>query len=215
MYSEEERAIHVVFLQLTTDPAHDIYIKGLNQVRDVLSTKWKRDKGLDGYYHYVLVLLIQDEERSQIPRWKHVLVNSKDRKKDTTWHPNNLWQYVMFVPMKEPFKPSSEGYMDVTENGLRGDDLEPELPLSVDDAESSKADTRKGSSKPAAKNKALVKGRKALTKKKQELTKGKPSNSRKRKFEAKVGEEEKGETEEATQEEGRSKRARQDINYKE
>jgi hypothetical protein len=105
---EKERAIHVIFLQLTTYSEHEIYAKGLNQVRDVLPEQWKRDKGFDVYYHYVLVLLIQDEDRSQIPTWKRVLNNSKDRKKDETWHPDNLQQYVMFVPMEELFKPLSK-----------------------------------------------------------------------------------------------------------
>jgi hypothetical protein len=198
VYSREERAIHVVFLQLTTDPEHEIYAKGLNQVRDVFPTRWKRDKGLNVYYHYVLVLLIQDEESAQIPKWKHVLVNSKDRKKDTAWHPNNLWQYVMFVPMKELFKPPSEGSTDMTENSLRADDLEPELLLPVDGAESRSesrsADTRKDSTRPATRNKAPAKKRKAPTKEK-------PTNG-------------KEETEQATYE-GRSKRARRDIDYTE
>jgi hypothetical protein len=207
VYSKEKRVIHVVFLQLTTDPEHEIYAKGLNQVRDVLPTRWKRDKRLYVYYHYVLVLLIQDEERSQIPRWKHVLINSKDRKKDMAWHPNNLWQYVMFVPMKELFKPPSEGYTEMTENGLKADDLELELPSLVDDAESSKADIREDSTKLATKDKVPARKRKAPTQRK-------PTKSYKQKFEAKVDQLEQGETKQATHE-GRSKRARRDINYKE
>jgi hypothetical protein len=40
---------------------------------------------------------------SQIPKWRPVLLNSKDPKKDPSWHRGNLRQYVMFVPMKELF----------------------------------------------------------------------------------------------------------------
>jgi hypothetical protein len=51
----------------------------MNHVRDVLPEKWKRDEGLNVYYHYVLVLLIEGEERLQIPKWKHILIDSKNR----------------------------------------------------------------------------------------------------------------------------------------
>jgi hypothetical protein len=115
-------------------------------------------------------------------------------------------------------------HSDMTTNGQRGDDLEPDLLSTLDDSESSKASTRKKPAKPAAKNKALAKKRKALAKEKKELAKGRPTSSRKRKNEAKVGEEEQGETEEEEQEktkevtqgeEPASKRPRRVVNYKE
>jgi hypothetical protein len=93
--------------------------------------------------------------------------------------------------MKELFKPSLEDSTDMTENGLRVDDLEPELPSAVDNTKSIKADTRKDPTKPATKSKAS-----AI--KKQELTKRKPTNSRKQKFEAKVDKVKQGEIEQAT-----------------
>jgi len=110
LYSEEEgkRAVHVVFLQTTIQPDHEIYAKGLNQVRDPILAKWKRGDGLDVHYHYVLVLLTYEEEMWQIPKWRHILLSSKERKRDPSWRPDNLRQYAMFVPMKELFKPLSK-----------------------------------------------------------------------------------------------------------
>jgi len=107
LYSEKEgkRAVHVIFLQTTIQPDHEIYTRGLNQVRDPILAKWKRGDGLDVHYHYVLVLLTYEEEMWQIPKWRHVLLSSKERKRDPSWRPDNLRQYVMFVPMKELFKP--------------------------------------------------------------------------------------------------------------
>jgi hypothetical protein len=118
---------------------------------------------------------------------------------------------------------------DMTMNSQRGDGLEPDLPPPIDDssnadtrnllsqmddAESSKADTRKIPAKPAAKNKVPAKKRKAPAKEKKEPAKGRPTSSHKRKIEANVDEEE-GETEEVTQEKApASKRARPQVNYK-
>jgi len=96
------REVHIVFLQTTIQTDHDIYAKGLNQVKDAIP------KGLSVHYHYVLVLLTHDESTSHIPKWRHVLLDSKGRKKDTSWRRDNLRQYVMFVPMKELFKPPSK-----------------------------------------------------------------------------------------------------------
>lgn len=108
LYAKEEgrRAVHVIFLQTTVRPEHEIYSKGLNQVRDAVPPEWNHGEGPDVHYHYVLVLLTRDEAMSQIPKWRPVLLSSKDPKKDPSWHQGNLRQYVMFVPMKELFKPS-------------------------------------------------------------------------------------------------------------
>jgi hypothetical protein len=103
LYSEKEgkRALHVVFLQNTTDPDHEILTKGLDQVRDPILAKWKSGEGLEVFYHYVLVLLIQGESYSKIPKDKPVLLSSKERKKDPSWCLDTLKQYVMFIPLKE------------------------------------------------------------------------------------------------------------------
>ena len=110
-YAEEngKRAVHVIFLQTTINREHEIYAKGLNQVRDAVPAEWKCGTEVDIYYHYVLVLLVKDGSREQIPKWRHVLLSSKQREKDLSWHPDNLRQYIMFVRMKELFKPLSQG----------------------------------------------------------------------------------------------------------
>ena len=109
-YAEEngKRVVHVVLLQTTVNREHGIYAKGLNQIRDVVPTEWKCGREVDVYYHYVLVLLVKDGSWEQIPKWNHVLVDSKQREKDPSWHRNNLRQYTMFVRMKELFKPLSQ-----------------------------------------------------------------------------------------------------------
>ena len=124
-------------------------------------------------------------------------------------------------------------HTDMTMNGQRGDDLEPDLPPPMDDlgssdvdtrnllstmndSESSEADTRGKPAKPAAKNKALAKKRKAPANEKKESGKERLTSSRKRRVEAEVDEEERGETEKVTQEKTRtSKRAKQRVDYKE
>jgi hypothetical protein len=96
-----KRAVHVIFLQTTINREHEIYAKGLNQVRDAVPV----DMDGDIYYHHVLVLLVNDGSREQIPKWRHVLLSSTQRQKDVSWRLDNLRQYIMFVPMKELFKP--------------------------------------------------------------------------------------------------------------
>jgi hypothetical protein len=107
-YAEEngKKAVHVIFLQTTIDPDHDILAKGLNQVRDAIPAEWKCGTELDVYYHYILVLLVEDGPRTRIPKWRQVLLSSDQREKDPSWCLDNLRQYIMFVPMKELFKPS-------------------------------------------------------------------------------------------------------------
>jgi hypothetical protein len=109
-YAEEQgkRAVHVIFLQTTINREHEIYAKGLNLVRDAVPAEWKSGTEVNVYYHYVLVLLVKDGSLEQIPKWRHVLLGSKQREKDLSWHMDNLRQYVMFVPMKELFKPLSQ-----------------------------------------------------------------------------------------------------------
>jgi hypothetical protein len=109
-YTEEngKRAVHVIFLQMTINREHEIYAKGLNQVRGAVPAEWKCGTEVDIYYHYVLVLLVKDESREQIPKWRHVSLSSKQREKDLSWRLDNLRQYTMFVPMKELFKPLSQ-----------------------------------------------------------------------------------------------------------
>jgi hypothetical protein len=94
-----KRAVHVIFLQTTINREHEIYAKGLDQVRDAVP----EDIDVDIYYHYVLVLLVKDGSREQIPKWRHVLLSSTQRTEDVSWRPDNLRQYIMFVPMKELF----------------------------------------------------------------------------------------------------------------
>jgi len=110
LYAEEEgkRAVHIIFLQTTIRPDHDIYAKGLNELRDAIPAEWKCGEGPDVHYHYVLVLLVEDGSLAQILKWRHVLVSSKGREKDPEWRRDNLRQYVMFVPMKELLKPFSQ-----------------------------------------------------------------------------------------------------------
>ena len=102
-YAEEngKKAVHVIFLQTTIDPNHDILAKGLNRVRDAIPVD---GTGPDVCYHYVLVLLVEDESAAQIPKWRDVLVSSKQRQKDLSWRPDNLRQYIMFIRMKGLFK---------------------------------------------------------------------------------------------------------------
>jgi len=109
-YTEEngKRAVHVLFLQTTINREHEIYAKGLNQVRDAIPAEWKCGTEPDVYYHYVLVLLVKDGSLEQIPKWRHVLLGSNQREKDLSWRLDNLRQYIMFVPMKELFKPLSQ-----------------------------------------------------------------------------------------------------------
>jgi hypothetical protein len=66
------------------DVDHEIYAKGLDEVRDACG------KGLHVQYHYVLVLLVGDGSVEQIPKWRRVLRSSTDRKADTKWHEDNL-----------------------------------------------------------------------------------------------------------------------------
>jgi hypothetical protein len=99
----ETNAIHVIFLQTTTDSTHAIVAKGLNAIRNVAPA------GHSIHYHYVLVLLTDDSEPTvQIPKWRDVKLSSKGQK-DPTWTLDNLKQYVMFVPMKELLKSRSQG----------------------------------------------------------------------------------------------------------
>jgi len=99
--------VHIVFLQTTTQLDHKIYAKGLNQVRDAVPKSGNRGGGLSVHYHYVLVLLIREEEpTTQIPEWRHVLLSSKEPKEDPSWSRNTLRQYIMYVPIKELLKRS-------------------------------------------------------------------------------------------------------------
>jgi hypothetical protein len=98
---EEEKEVHIVLLQLTLDPNHKIYAKGLNQVRDAAGKNEEGGEGPSVHYHYVVVLLVEDEQKQQIPKWRHVLIDSKGRQEDTSWRRDNLRQYIMFVPFKE------------------------------------------------------------------------------------------------------------------
>src|SRR5271154_5115433 len=78
---EERRAVHVVFLKTMTQPEHtqhQIIAKGLNQVRDAVPKTWDCE-GRNVHYHYVLVLLTHDNEESDIPQWRHVLISSKEQ----------------------------------------------------------------------------------------------------------------------------------------
>jgi hypothetical protein len=106
-YAEEngKRAVHIVFLQTTINREDEIYAKGLNQIRDALPAEWKCGTEVDVYYHYVLVLLVKDRSRERIPKWRHVLLDSKQRERDGSWRPDNLRQYTMFVHTKELFRP--------------------------------------------------------------------------------------------------------------
>jgi hypothetical protein len=123
-------------------------------------------------------------------------------------------------------------HTDMTMNG-RGDGLEPDLPLPMDDFDSSnadtrnllspmndskytKADTRGKPARPAAKNTDLAKKGKAAAKENKETSKGGLTSSRKRRVETEADEEERGETEEMTQEKTRvSERTKRDADYKE
>jgi hypothetical protein len=98
--TKRKRELHIVFLQTTLQEDHDIVAKGLNQVKAAVR------KGLSVHYHYVLVLLIYDKPTLQIPKWRHVLLDSKGRKKDKSWNQGNLKQYIIYVPMKELLKRS-------------------------------------------------------------------------------------------------------------
>jgi hypothetical protein len=97
---EEKREVHIVFLQTTIQLDHKIHAKGLNRVRDAIPQNGKGGEGFSVYFHYVLVLLIKDEP-TQIPEWRHVLLNSKEQKEDSSWRRDNLRQYIMYVPMKD------------------------------------------------------------------------------------------------------------------
>jgi len=99
---KKKRELHIVFLQTTLQESHDIVAKGLNQVKAAVPN------GLSVHYHYVLVLLTYDKPTLQIPKWRHVLLDSKRRKKDQSWNRGNLKQYIMYVPMKELLKRSSK-----------------------------------------------------------------------------------------------------------
>ena len=99
MFTEEngERTIHIIFLQTTLKSEHEIYAKGLNHARDAIPAEWKCGKGPHIYYHYILVLLVEDGAKAHVPKWRHVLKGSKQREKDPSWHRENLKQYIMFV----------------------------------------------------------------------------------------------------------------------
>jgi hypothetical protein len=105
-YTEEngKRAVHVIFLQTTINLEHEIYANGLNQARDAIPAEWKYGGGPDVYYHYVLVLYVDESSTARIPKWRHVLLSSTMQKEDPSWSPDNLEQYVMFVTKKELFK---------------------------------------------------------------------------------------------------------------
>ena len=81
----------------------ELCILSYNQVRDAIPANWKLGDGLDIHYHYVLVLLVDDRATVQIPKWRHVLLSSKEGRKDPSWSPDDLRQYVMFVRTKELF----------------------------------------------------------------------------------------------------------------
>ena len=102
-YAEEygKKAVHVIFLQTTVDPNHDILAKRLDYVRYAIPAYGTEP---EVFYHYVLVLLVEDESPVQIPKWRDVLVDSKQRQKDASWRPYNLRQYIMFIRMKGQFK---------------------------------------------------------------------------------------------------------------
>jgi len=99
-------AVHVIFLQTTLSIDHEIKAKGLNQLRDAISAKWTCGEGLDVHYHYVLVLLVEDGSLDQVPKWRDVLLSSKE--KDPDWRRDNLRQYIMFVSAKELLTPLSQ-----------------------------------------------------------------------------------------------------------
>jgi hypothetical protein len=44
----------------------------------------------------------------QIPQLGHVLLSSKEKRKDPSWSPDNLSQYAMFIHENELFKPLSQ-----------------------------------------------------------------------------------------------------------
>jgi hypothetical protein len=100
--TKKKRELHIVFLQTTLQKNHDIVAKGLDPVKAAVP------KRLRVHYHYVLVLLIYDKPTSQIPKWRHVLLDSKGQKKDKSWNRANLRQYIMYVPMKELLTRSSK-----------------------------------------------------------------------------------------------------------
>jgi hypothetical protein len=106
LYAEEEekRVVHIIFLQMTVREDHEIHSKGLNLVRDAIPAKGKLGDGLEIHYHYVLVLLVDDGS----PKWRHVLLSSKDPRKDPSWSRDDLRQYVMFVHKKELYKTFSQ-----------------------------------------------------------------------------------------------------------
>jgi hypothetical protein len=110
LYAEEEgkRAVHTIFLQTTIDSDYEIYAKGFNQVRDAVPVNRKLGGGLDIYYHYVLVLSADGGATMQIPQWGHVLLSSKEKRKDPSWSPDNLSQYAMFIHENELFEPLSQ-----------------------------------------------------------------------------------------------------------
>ena len=105
---EEKRELHIVFLQTIIRPDHGIYAKGLNLVRDAIPKNGKGGEGFSVHYHYVLVLMTCNEPISRIPKWRHVLLDSNEQKKDTSWRRDNLRQYIMYVPLKELLQPSSK-----------------------------------------------------------------------------------------------------------
>jgi hypothetical protein len=100
--TKKKRELHIVFLQTSLQENHDFVAKGLNQVKAAVP------KRFNVHYHYVLVLLIHDKPTLQIPKWRHVLLDSKGRKKDKLWNQGNLKQYIMYVPMNELLKLSSK-----------------------------------------------------------------------------------------------------------
>ena len=36
-----------------------------------------------------------------VPKWRHVLLDSNEKKKDASWRHDNLRQYAMCIPMTE------------------------------------------------------------------------------------------------------------------
>jgi hypothetical protein len=104
-----KEAVHVIFLQATLSINHEIHAKGLNQLRDAISTEWTCGEGLEVHYHYVLVLLVEHRSLDQVPKWRDVLLSSNG-KKDPDWRRDNLRQYVMVVSAKELLTPLSQDW---------------------------------------------------------------------------------------------------------
>ena len=97
-----------VLFQTMIDIGHDILAKGLNRVRDAIPEEYKCGTVLKVYYHYILVLLVKDGSMDEIPKWRDVLISSRQQVEDPSWSPDNLKQYIMYVPVKELLKPLTQ-----------------------------------------------------------------------------------------------------------